>query len=68
MLRFHVGNAHAPHRPERVNRRLRRLPANVQAAPDVRLDGCSCDPRFVGIAHDIDCPMHGLAATVRGAS
>lgn len=26
---------------------------------------CCCDPRFAGIAHDVACPIHGLAATLR---
>jgi hypothetical protein len=25
---------------------------------------CSCDGRFVGVAHDIDCPVHGLVAEI----
>lgn len=27
--------------------------------------GCTCDPRFREVAHDIDCPVHGLTAEVR---
>lgn len=23
-------------------------------------NGCTCDPRFIDIANDIDCPDHGL--------
>jgi hypothetical protein len=26
------------------------------------LGGCSCDPRFVGVASDVACPSHGLKA------
>jgi len=26
---------------------------------------CSCDQRFVGVAHDLDCPVHGLVAQLR---
>jgi hypothetical protein len=25
---------------------------------------CSCDERFLDVAHDIDCPVHGLAAVL----
>lgn len=23
---------------------------------------CTCDPRFRDVAHDVDCPIHGLIA------
>lgn len=31
----------------------------------LRHRGCSCDRRFIGVAHDLDCPMHGIAAELR---
>ena len=26
--------------------------------------GCTCDVRFLEIAHDVDCPIHGFRAAV----
>jgi hypothetical protein len=40
---------------------VRRLAA-ILLWPFHRLGGCSCDPRFVGVASDVACPSHGLKA------
>lgn len=43
---------------------LRVFLARVAALLGGRPRGCSCDWRFVGIAHDVDCPLHGLSAAL----
>lgn len=45
---------------------MRRLIAIVRWPVDVLLGHCSCDPRFVGVAHDVHCQQHGLAADLKG--
>jgi hypothetical protein len=40
---------------------MRRLAA-LLVWPFHVLRGCSCDPRFVGVASDVACRLHGIEA------
>lgn len=45
-----------------------RTPFGVhQVLARLRAGGCTCDPRFLGVAHDVSCPEHGLVAVLEAA-
>jgi stringent starvation protein B len=36
--------------------------SQVRAVAEKRRQTCICDPRFLGVAHDVECPVHGVPA------